>query len=47
MKKDLDVIVGLARRITDVVRRLSALKEPRTVQYLGASNMIDLAATEA
>jgi DNA-binding response OmpR family regulator len=47
LKKDLDLVVELTRRIADVVRRLSELKVPRSVQYLGASSMIDLAASES
>ena len=45
LKADLDVVVDLTRRIADVVRRLSELKAPRSVQYLGASSMIDLSTT--
>jgi two-component system C4-dicarboxylate transport sensor histidine kinase DctB len=47
LKKDLDLVVELTRRIADVVRRLSELKAPRSVQYLGGSSMIDLAAIES
>lgn len=46
MKKDFDLVVDLTRRIADVVRRLSVLKAPRSVQYLGAASMIDLAPGE-
>ena len=42
LKKDLDVIVKLTRRIADVVRRLSELKAPRSVPYGGGAAMIDL-----
>jgi DNA-binding response OmpR family regulator len=45
LKADLDLVVELTRRIIDVVRRLSELKAPRSVQYLGASSMIDLSTT--
>jgi DNA-binding response OmpR family regulator len=47
LKADLDLVVELTRRIADVVRRLSELKAPRSVQYLGASSMIDLAASKS
>jgi two-component system sensor histidine kinase/response regulator len=47
LRKDLDLVVELTRRIADVVRRLSELKAPRSVQYLGASSMIDLTAIES
>jgi hypothetical protein len=47
LKKDLDLIVELTRRIADVVRRLSELKAPRSVQYLGASSMIDLSTSKS
>ena len=38
----LDVIVAQARRIADVVRRIGQLREPRSVEYIGGSRMIDL-----
>jgi DNA-binding response OmpR family regulator len=47
LKADLDLVVELTRRIADVVRSLSELKAPRSVQYLGASSMIDLAASKS
>jgi len=47
LKADLDLVVELTRRIADVVRRLSELKAPRSVQYLGASSMIDLATSKS
>ena len=47
LKKDLDLVVELTRRVTEVVRRLSVLKAPRSVQYLGGSSMIDLSANES
>ena len=37
-----DVIVAQARRIADVVRRIAQLREPRSVEYIGGSRMIDL-----
>jgi DNA-binding response OmpR family regulator len=46
LKADLDLVVELTRRIADVVRRLSELKAPRSVQYLGASSMIDLSTSK-
>jgi DNA-binding response OmpR family regulator len=47
LKKDLDLVVELTRRIADVVRRLSELKAPRSVQYLGGSSMIDLSTSKS
>ncbi len=41
-RQDLDVIVGQARRIADVVKRLAHLKDPRTVSYAGRARMLDL-----
>jgi DNA-binding response OmpR family regulator len=46
-KSDLDLIVELARRIAGVVRRLDALKDPRSVSYLGESTMLDLSASKS
>jgi DNA-binding response OmpR family regulator len=46
LKEDLDLVVELTRRIADVVRRLSELKTPRSVQYLGASAMLDLSTSK-
>ena len=40
------VVIDMARRIADVVRRLTALKDPRPVPYLGTTAMIDLAADQ-
>jgi two-component system sensor histidine kinase/response regulator len=47
LKADLDIVVELTRRIADVVRRLSELEAPRSVQYLGASSMIDLSTVKS
>ena len=47
LKKDLDLVVKLTRRIADVVRRLSELKAPRSVPYRGGASMIDLSANES
>ena len=46
-RKDLDLVVELTRRIASVVQRLSDLKAPRSVPYLGGSSMIDLARSES
>ena len=46
-RKDIDLVVELTRRIADVVRRLSEIKAPRSVRYLGSSSMIDLAPSES
>lgn len=37
-----DVIVAQARRIADVVRRIAQLRDPRSVEYVGGSRMLDL-----
>lgn len=37
-----EVIVAQARRIADVVRRIGQLREPRSVEYVSGSRMIDL-----
>ena len=42
LKKDLDLVVKLTRRIADVVRRLNELKAPRSVPYAGGASMVDL-----
>jgi sigma-B regulation protein RsbU (phosphoserine phosphatase) len=41
-RESLDVITKQARRIAEVVKRLSKLKNPRSVEYLRGSKMIDL-----
>jgi DNA-binding response OmpR family regulator len=41
------VIVEQSRRIADVVKRLSALREPRTVEYVEGSRMLDLGKRDA
>lgn len=41
-RESIDVITKQARRIADVVKRLSKLKNPRSVEYLRGSKMIDL-----
>ena len=38
----LNVIVEQSRRIADVVRRLSALRDPKSVEYVLGSRMLDL-----
>jgi hypothetical protein len=38
----LRVIVEQAKRIAAVVKRLSALRDPRSVEYAGGAKMIDL-----
>lgn len=40
-----EVIVSQARRIADVVKRIGALRNPRSVDYVGDSRMIDLSPT--
>jgi CheY-like chemotaxis protein len=40
-------IVAQARRITDVVKRLKELKDPKAVQYLGSAEMLDLTTRRA
>lgn len=37
-----NVILSQARRIADVVRRIAKLREPRTVEYMPGSSMLDL-----
>jgi CheY-like chemotaxis protein len=41
-RESIDVITAQARRIAEVVKRLSQLKNPRSVEYLRGSKMIDL-----
>jgi CheY-like chemotaxis protein len=41
-RESVNVITKQARRIADVVKRLSKLKNPRSVEYLRGSKMIDL-----
>jgi DNA-binding response OmpR family regulator len=38
----LEVVVEQAQRIATVMKRLAALRDPRSVEYLGASRMLDL-----
>ena len=38
----LRVVLESARRIADVVKRLGALREPRTVEYIRGTRMLDL-----
>jgi DNA-binding response OmpR family regulator len=40
--EDLHVVVEQARRITDLVKRLGDLRDPKTVPYGGTGKMIDL-----
>ena len=47
VREDLAIIREQARRIAGVVKRLSNLQDPRTVQYLGGSRMLDLSPAEA
>lgn len=42
LRRELDEIVALARRIADVVRRLTANHDGTSVQYLRAARMLDL-----
>jgi nitrogen-specific signal transduction histidine kinase len=44
-RESVDIITKQARRIADVVKRLSKLQNPRSVEYLRGSKMIDLSAT--
>ena len=41
-RADISLIVAQARRVAGVVKRLAALKEPRSVTYLAEARMIDL-----
>ncbi len=41
----LGVIVEQAHRIAAVVRRLSALRDPQSVEYMDGARMIDLSKT--
>jgi DNA-binding response OmpR family regulator len=41
-RQQVEVIREQAARIADVVRRLARLKNPRSVEYLSGSNMLDL-----
>lgn len=43
-RKILQVVVEQAHRIAGVVKRLSALKEPQSIEYLRGTRMIDLSA---
>jgi DNA-binding response OmpR family regulator len=45
-RKKVEAIRGAAMRIRDVVRRLEALREDRTVEYLSGIPMTDLGASE-
>jgi DNA-binding response OmpR family regulator len=38
----LEVVLEQARRIAGIMRRLAALKNPQTVEYVGGARMIDL-----
>ena len=38
----LEVVVEQAQRIATVMKRLAALRDPRSVEYLGAARMLDL-----
>jgi DNA-binding response OmpR family regulator len=38
----LQIVVEQAQRIATVMRRLAALRDPRTVEYFGAARMLDL-----
>jgi CheY-like chemotaxis protein len=44
-RESVDIITKQARRIAAVVKRLSKLQNPRSVEYLRGSKMIDLSAT--
>jgi CheY-like chemotaxis protein len=44
VREQVATILAQARRIADVVRRLKELKDPKAVEYLGSSRMLDLAA---
>jgi DNA-binding response OmpR family regulator len=41
-RTDVTAVREQARRIAEVIRRLAALDDPRSVEYLGSSRMIDL-----
>jgi DNA-binding response OmpR family regulator len=42
VREQVTTILAQARRIADVVRRLRELKDPKAVEYLGSSSMLDL-----
>jgi DNA-binding response OmpR family regulator len=42
VREQVTTILAQARRIADVVRRLKELKEPKAVEYIGTSRMLDL-----
>ena len=46
MRECIHVMAEQAQRISDVVKRLSRLENPRTVEYLKGAKMIDLTATD-
>jgi DNA-binding response OmpR family regulator len=46
-KESLETIDVQARRIADVVKRLSALESPRSVEYIQGQRMVDLGAAPA
>lgn len=46
-KESLETIDVQARRIADVVKRLSALETPRSVEYIQGQRMVDLGASPA
>jgi hypothetical protein len=46
-KESLETIDVQARRIADVVKRLSALETPRSVEYIQGQRMVDLGAAPA
>ena len=41
-RESLRVVLDAARRIADVVRRLQALRDPRTIEYIRGTRMLDL-----
>jgi hypothetical protein len=43
----LQVVVEQAHRIASVMKRLAALRDPRSVAYLGGARMIDLSRVAA
>jgi DNA-binding response OmpR family regulator len=40
--EDIDIVLEQARRISELVKRLEALRDPKTVPYGGTAKMIDL-----
>jgi DNA-binding response OmpR family regulator len=46
-QETLDVIVEQAERIAEVVKRLRGMREPKSVEYLGGKQMIDLSGESA